>query len=98
MQSLIIKKLEWLYQYEKKQALRQDRLGEIKRNILSSQLIKYEDLTILNVYLPKENYKSQRTTLYNDKRVNPLGRHSHLKCVHTKQEHFKINDAKPDTT
>lgn len=35
-------------------------------------------------------------TLYKDKRVNPLGRHRHLKRVCTKQQNFKIHEAKID--
>lgn len=63
------------------------------------QFIKYqEDLTILNAYLPKENYQGQRGTLCNDKRVDPPGRHSHLKYVYTKQQNFKIHETKTDIT
>lgn len=33
-------------------------------------------------------------TLYNDKRIAPLGRHERPKCIHTNHQSFKIYEAK----
>lgn len=36
--------------------------------------------------LRAKHIMGDRQILYNDKRINPLGRHNDPKCVHTKQQ------------
>ena len=47
------------------------------------------------LHIEKIYYRSKET-LHNDKRIDPSGRHSNPKCVHTKHQSLIIHEAKTD--
>lgn len=48
--------------------------------------------------LRPKHIMGDRQTLYNDKRIKPLGRHNDPKRVHTKQQSLKTHEAKTGRT